>query len=96
MNTIFKMTAKTFYGFESLLEKELKDLGAQEVEIGNRVVHFKGDKGFMYKANLCLRTALKILVPIHACKVHNEQELYDISYNFPWNDYFSFCTNRHS
>lgn len=89
MNTIFKMTAKTFYGFESLLEKELKDLGAQEVEIGNRVVHFKGDKGFMYKANLCLRTALKILVPIHACKVHNEQELYDIAYNFPWNDYFS-------
>ena len=89
MNTNFKMTAKTFYGFESLLEKELKDLGAQEVEVGNRVVHFKGDKGFMYKANLCLRTALKILVPIHHCNVRNEHDLYTAAYDFPWKDYFS-------
>ena len=89
MNANFKMTAKTFYGFESLLEKELKDLGAQEIEVGNRVVHFKGDKGFMYKANLCLRTALKILVPIHHCTVSNEQDLYTVANDFPWKDYFS-------
>ena len=53
----FKMTAKTFFGFEEILAKELQLLGAQQVEIGTRVVHFKGDKGFMYKANLALRTA---------------------------------------
>ena len=62
-DTNFKMIAKTFFGFEELLEKELKQLGAQEVEKGNRMVSFIGDKGFMYKANLCLRTALKVLKP---------------------------------
>ena len=60
----FKMIAKTFFGFEEILAKELQQLGAQEVEIGTRAVSFKGDKGFMYKANLSLRTALKILKPI--------------------------------
>ena len=88
METNFKMTAKTFFGFEPLLSDELKKLGAQEVVTGNRVVHFKGDKGFMYKANLSLRTALKILKPIHQCRLNNEQMLYQSVYDFPWEDYF--------
>lgn len=89
MSANFKMLAKTFYGFEDLLEQELKQLGAQDVEKGNRVVHFKGDKGFLYKANLSLRTALKILVPIHSYQVKTEQALYQAAYDFPWNTYFS-------
>ena len=89
MSANFKMLAKTFFGFEDLLEQELKQLGAQDVEKGNRIVHFKGDKGFLYKANLSLRTALKILVPIHSCQVDTEQALYKAAYDFPWNNYFS-------
>lgn len=89
MGTNFRMLAKTFYGFEALLEKELKELGAQAIVVGNRVVEFNGDKGFMYKANLCLRTALKILVPLHSCRVNTEADLYQAAYDFPWNQYFS-------
>ena len=89
MSANFKMLAKTFFGFEDLLEQELKQMGAQDVEKGNRIVHFKGDKGFLYKANLSLRTALKILVPIHSCHVNSEQALYQAAYDFPWNTYFS-------
>ena len=69
MEENFKMVAKTFYGFEEVLSKELKLLGAQDVRSGNRMVSFVGDLGFMYKANLCLRTALKILQPIHTSRV---------------------------
>jgi len=72
----FKMIAKTFFGFEEILAKELQMLGAQDVEQGVRMVSFKGDKGFMYKANLSLRTALKILKPIYFFKANNEQALY--------------------
>jgi len=61
VSTSFKMVAKTLYGFEEILAKELRNLGAQKVTIGNRMVSFYGDTGFMYKANLCLRTAIKIL-----------------------------------
>jgi hypothetical protein len=38
MSANFKMLAKTFFGFEDLLEQELKQMGAQDVEKGNRVV----------------------------------------------------------
>ena len=61
MEENFKMVAKTFYGFEEILAKELRVLGAQDIKLGNRMVSFMGDLGFLYKANLCLRTALKIL-----------------------------------
>ena len=85
MENNFKMLAKTFYGMENLLAKELKLLGATEVFEGNRLVHFSGDKGFMYKANLCLRTALKILKPIYEFRAQNESVLYEKLYQFDWN-----------
>ena len=52
MHENFKMVAKTFYGFEDVLSKELLKLGAQKIEKGSRSVSFYGDKGFLYKANL--------------------------------------------
>ena len=60
------MVAKTLYGFEELLAKELRNLGAMNVQTGVRNVSFEGDLGFMYKANLCLGTAIKIIKPINS------------------------------
>ncbi|WP_264558201.1 THUMP domain-containing class I SAM-dependent RNA methyltransferase [Flavobacterium sp. N2270] len=85
----FKMVAKTLFGFEELLAKELTQLGAQKVEQGVRVVTFMGDKGFMYKANLGLRTALKILKPIKTFKAVNDVALYKGIQSIDWSDYFS-------
>ena len=87
MEENFKMVAKTFYGFEAILAKELLQLGAQNIKPGNRMVSFVGDLGFLYKANLCLRTALKILKPIHSARVENEEALYQLFYDFQWEDY---------
>ena len=87
MEKNFKMLAKTFYGFEEILEKELRKLGAQNIKKGNRIVSFEGDQGFMYKANLSLRTVLKILKPIHQARIENEQALYQLFYEFPWEQY---------
>ena len=87
MEENFKMVAKTFFGFEEILAKELLQLGAQQIKPGNRMVSFVGDLGFLYKANLCLRTALKILKPIHAARVQDEAALYQLFYDFAWEDY---------
>ena len=78
------MIAKTLFGFESILAKELLDLGAMDIKEGNRMVSFVGDKGFMYKANLCLRTAIKVLKPYESFKANSEQELYDNIKKLPW------------
>ncbi|MCB0463195.1 MAG: class I SAM-dependent RNA methyltransferase [Flavobacteriaceae bacterium] len=85
----FNMVAKTLFGFEELLAKELTQLGAQEVKTGVRSVSFVGDKGFMYKANMALRTAIKILKPLKTFHIKNEQDLYDKIYKIPWENYMS-------
>jgi len=84
----FKMLAKTLFGFEPLLAKELRNLGAGNVEEGVRNVSFEGDTGFMYKANLCLRTALKIYKPLQTFKVYNEKDLYKAVYDINWSSIF--------
>ena len=89
MENNFKMIAKTFFGFEEILAFELKMLGAQDVEQGVRMVSFKGDKGFMYKANLSLRTALKILKPIYFFKATNESQLYKGVQGINWSKFIS-------
>jgi len=85
----FKMVAKTFFGFEEILVKELQQLGAQDVEIGTRAVSFKGDKGFMYKANLSLRTALKILKPIYYFRATNDINFYKGIQGIDWSKYLN-------
>ncbi len=88
-DTDFKMIAKTIFGLEETLAAELLRLGAKDIEIHNRAVSFVGDKGFMYKANLGLRTALRILVPIETFEVANEQSLYDSIQKIDWEEYMN-------
>ena len=87
MSENFKMIAKTFYGFEDILSEELLALGAQKINKGNRNVSFYGDKGFLYKSNLSLRTALKILKPVCEFRFKDVNEYYDNIYSFKWEDY---------
>lgn len=82
------MMAKTLYGFEPILAKELRNLGAGHVEEGVRNVTFEGDTGFMYKANFCLRTALKVYKPIKTFQVFNEKDLYRHIYELDWPSIF--------
>lgn len=83
------MKATTFHGLEEVLASELLKLGARDIVPFKRGVAFAGDKGFMYKANLCLRTALKILVPVYAFKASTEQELYENIKRFEWEKYIT-------
>ena len=89
MGKNYTMLAKTFFGFEDILAGELKELGAQNVDKGVRNITFEGDQGFMYKANLCLRTALRILVPLASFRVRNEDELYRNVYRIDWSRYLN-------
>ena len=76
------------FGLEEILAEELRKLGAQNVKPMNRAVSFKGDTGFMYKANLNLRTALRILKPIAHFQAHDEKELYKKLCEIDWTEIF--------
>ena len=85
----FKMIAKTFYGLEKILAKELLNLGAKNIEIGVRNVSFYGDLGFLYKSNLFLRLAIRVLKPIKSFKIIDQKDLYSYIFNFDWENYIS-------
>lgn len=83
----FSITATTFSGLEEILAFEIKNLGGGNIKTTRRAVTFEGDLGFLYKANLSLRTALRILVPIKSFRAANEKQLYSKTRKVNWNDY---------
>lgn len=80
----FRMVAKTMVSLEEVLADELRELGAEEVTVGNRAVEFVGDMRMLYRANYCCRTALAILKPFAEFDANNDQELYDQVYKIRW------------
>lgn len=87
MSEQFEMIAKTFQGLEEILAEELTVLGANDIEIGRRMVSFTGDKRMMYKANFCLRTAIRILKPIKHFTAKDADEVYNQIQAIPWEEY---------
>ena len=65
----FPMLAKTLFGLEDILAGELKEIGAKDIKTSNRLVSFSGDMEMLYKANICLRTAGRILVPLKTFRI---------------------------
>ena len=89
----FEMIAKTLFGLEQVLENELKLLGATYVKQGVRNVRFRGDMGFLYKANLCCRTALRILKPIYFDQFKTAEGYYKSLSRLPWEEYMTIDTS---
>lgn len=88
----FKIIAKTFQGLEEVLAKELINLGANNVEIGIRMVSFTGNQEMLYKANFCTRTAVKVLKPICEFKATDADEVYEKVKKIDWSQYMD-CSN---
>ena len=93
------MLAKTFKGLEQVLAQELIELGANDVLIERRAVSFKGDKALLYRANLCLRTAIRLLVPIKEERlrlqkgIKPEDQVYEIAKAIDWSRFMTADTS---
>lgn len=80
----FEIVAKTFQGLEEVLAEELRGLGAENVEPGRRMVSFEGTLETLYRANMCCRTALRILKPIYKFYASDPEELYQRAKEYDW------------
>lgn len=87
MTQEFELIAKTFMGLEPVLAKELTQLGANEVQIGRRMVSFMGDKEMMYRANFQLHTAIRILKPIKHFKALSADDVYREVQKIDWSEF---------
>ena len=86
-NHTFEMVAKTLYGLEDILAGELIEIGADNVQVGRRMVSFEGNKELLYKANYHCRTALRILKPIANFKAQNPDEVYNQIKKINWPEF---------
>lgn len=89
----FELIAKTFQGLEEVLAKELTELGANNIQIGKRMVAFTGNKEMMYRANLALRTALRILKPLKRFHAANPDEVYEAVKAVEWEEIMDVNTS---
>ena len=87
MEQDFELIAKTFMGLEPVLAQELTQLGANNVQIGRRMVSFTGDKEMMYRANFQLHTAIRILKPIRHFKAGSADDVYEEVKKIDWSKY---------
>jgi putative N6-adenine-specific DNA methylase len=87
MKDTFQMVAKTLYGLEQVLASELIALGADNLQMGRRMVAFEGDKALMYKANFHCRAALRILKTITVFTAKSSDEVYEKVKEIPWERY---------
>ena len=83
------LIAKTFQGLEPLLAQELTELGATDIQIGRRMVTFSGDKEMLYRANFCLRTAIRVLKPIKLFKAKSADDVYEAVKTIDWSQYLT-------
>lgn len=84
--TEFQMLAKTFKSLEGILAQEIINLGGKDVKIERRAVSFRGDKELLYKANLHLRTASRVLKPIANFKIKSTDDFYDKVKSINWSE----------
>lgn len=92
MNNQQPYIAKTFKGLEEVLATELIALGADNIEIQRRAVYFTGDKALLYKANLQLRTAIRILKPIATFRAGTPDEIYEEVKKVDWTEFMDLTT----
>ncbi|MEE9437853.1 MAG: class I SAM-dependent RNA methyltransferase [Saprospiraceae bacterium] len=88
-----KILAKTMQGLESVLAEEIEAIGGTDINILKRAVSYKGDKKVLYKSNVLLRTALRILVPKKEFRARDEDELYNVINQIPWETIMTLTDN---
>lgn len=80
--------ARTFAGLEEVLADEIRQIGGKKIKVSKRACLYEGDKSVLYKSNLYLRTALRVLVPFHNFIAFDEGRLYRKIKQLDWSDYF--------
>lgn len=83
----FEMIAKTFQGLENVLAEELTRLGANNIQVGRRMVSYTGNQELLYRSNFCLRTAIRVLKPIKHFRATSADEVYEAVKSIDWSQY---------
>lgn len=76
--------AKTLAGLESLVERELREHGAQVLRVGRRGIDFGADMETLFRVCMCSRFTLRVLRPILQFEAQDAQDLYEQANTWDW------------
>ena len=79
--------APCHFGLESILKREIQDLGYEILQVEDGKVTFCGDENAVCRANIFLRTAERILLKVGKLKAVTFDELFEQIKDLPWEDY---------
>ncbi len=82
-----ELIAPCHFGLESVLKKEVLDLGYEIASVDDGRVSFWGDAQAICDANIFLRTAERVLLKVGAFKAETFEELFDKTRALPWERY---------
>ncbi|SFR73830.1 THUMP domain-containing class I SAM-dependent RNA methyltransferase [[Clostridium] aminophilum] len=85
--TKFELLAPCHFGLESVLKREITDLGYEIVEVENGRVTFRGDASAIARANIFLRTAERVLLKVGDFYANTFDELFEETRAIPWEEY---------
>ena len=83
----FELIAPCYFGTESVLKREIIDLGYDVTEVSDGRVTFLGDEEALCRANVFLRTAKRILIKIGSFQAESFEELFQGTRGLPWEEY---------
>jgi putative N6-adenine-specific DNA methylase len=75
-------------GLEELGAAELKQIGARDIRLAFRGLHFEADREALYRINYQSRLATRVLAPLAAFPCHSPEDLYRKSKRIPWQEIF--------
>ena len=79
--------APCHFGLESVLKREVQDLGYEILQVEDGRVTFSGDAGTAARANIFLRTAERVLLKVGSFRAETFEELFDRTREIPWEEY---------
>ena len=82
-----ELIAPCHFGLESVLKREVLDLGYEIASVDDGRVSFWGDVQAICDANIFLRTAERVLLKVGAFKAETFEELFDKTRALPWERY---------
>ncbi len=83
----FELIAPCHFGMESVLKREITDLGYDVTEVTDGRVTFAGDDEALCRANVFLRTAERILVKVGSFHAETFEELFQGTKDLQWEEY---------
>lgn len=86
MNTI-ELIAPCHFGLESVLKREIQDLGYEIVQVEDGRITFRGDVSAIARANVFIRTAERIMVKAGSFQAKTFDQLFEETKALPWQDY---------